>query len=62
MGSEDADAEPTRPEELPKADLGRCRTPRCRLGWLYYQRADEGGSEDDCYTAVKCRSEEHNGT
>src|SRR5258708_24459783 len=22
-------------EELPEADLGRCRTPRCRLCWLW---------------------------
>jgi hypothetical protein len=29
-------------EQLPEADLGRCRTPRCRLGWLYYQRVDDG--------------------
>jgi hypothetical protein len=27
-------------QELPEADLGRCRTPRCHLGWLYYQRME----------------------
>src|ERR1700730_127202 len=26
-------------EQLPEADLGRCRTPRCRLAWLWYQRS-----------------------
>jgi hypothetical protein len=27
-------------EQLPESDLGRCRTPRCRLGWLWYQRVE----------------------
>jgi hypothetical protein len=27
-------------EHLPEADLGRCRTPRCRLAWLWYQREE----------------------
>jgi hypothetical protein len=27
-------------EHLPDADLGRCRTPRCRLAWLWYQRME----------------------
>jgi hypothetical protein len=27
-------------EQLPESDLGRCTTPACRLGWLWYQRQD----------------------
>jgi hypothetical protein len=27
-------------EQLPRPDLGRCRTHSCRLGWLYYPRLD----------------------
>jgi hypothetical protein len=27
-------------EQLPEDDLGRCRTPSCRLSWLWYQRLD----------------------
>jgi hypothetical protein len=35
------DPRPVALDEHPtEDDLGRCTTPACRLGWLYYQRCD----------------------
>ncbi len=43
-------------EQLPESDLGRCRTPRCHLGWLYYQRQDteEGGYPKHFFFCRRC--------
>ena len=43
-------------EVLPEPDLGRCRTPRCHLGWLYYQRMERPRYPKHFFFCPRCRT------